>query len=237
MIMDISKIQTDLTTKGYTHFNIINYNKQLYHYLLPLRCNTYTTLEKFMTGIRVDGGAKQILNDDAPGVHVNEIFKTFEEAKNKRIEATNKIAKNKLFQAWHFSQSNNVLTSRGLNIDTLNEYLFQLIKECFQLDTDVMLRNVVDTFTFFDTDCKIANHQDGNEEDRVCSLLIYLNQDYDINDGGCLVLENETIIPPLFGNVALISLDKKFNVNHQVTKVVGGMGRYALCFFIKRMDV
>jgi hypothetical protein len=233
--MDINKIQTDLIVKGYTNFNIINYSKELYHYLLPLRCNKYTDLKQFMTSVRVDGNPKESSND-IDNIHLDEEYDTFEIAKAKRIETIGSIADKKLIQAWHYGLAGKVLASKSLNIDNLNDMLFKMVKECFNLDESIELISVVNNVTFYDTECMITNHKDGNDEERVCSLLIYLNQDYDINDGGCLVLENETIIPPIFGNVALISLDTKFNVQHQVTRVVDGMGRYALCFFIKKRN-
>ena len=63
--------------------------------------------------------------------------------------------------------------------------------------------------------------------------MIYLNETYDINDGGILKLKNEEEVLPIFGNVAVISLDKNNgNPEHEVTKVTGGIGRYSITTFI-----
>ena len=231
--MDITKIQTDLITNGYTHFKIKDYDSEMYNYLLPLRCNEYTDLKKYMVHLCIDGEANLNLLNEL-GVHINKSYDTFEIAEKNRIESINLIVEDGMFQAWHYGLIGDVLKPKGLDTSIFNEYIFDLVRECFGLDKTTELHAVSNSITYFDKGCKIRNHQDGNDEDRVCSLLIYLNQNYDETNGGCLVLENETTIVPEFGNVAIISLDKKFNVQHEVTEVIDGMGRYAICVFIKK---
>jgi hypothetical protein len=63
-------------------------------------------------------------------------------------------------------------------------------------------------------------------------MLIYLNEDYDAQDGGYLVLNNTEKVIPTFGRVAIIDL-QTFDIPHMVTKVTGGIGRYALLSFVK----
>jgi hypothetical protein len=65
--------------------------------------------------------------------------------------------------------------------------------------------------------------------------LIYLNEEYDENNGGYLVLNNTEKVIPTFGRVAIIDL-QTFDIPHMVTKVTGGMGRYAMLSFIKRKE-
>jgi hypothetical protein len=63
--------------------------------------------------------------------------------------------------------------------------------------------------------------------------MIYLNETYDINNGGVLKLDNTEEILPIFGNVVVISLKENGkNVEHQVNKVIGGIGRYAITTFV-----
>ena len=86
--------------------------------------------------------------------------------------------------------------------------------------------------TYYDKDCYLENHSDGTGTGRICALLIYLNETYDENDGGVLILNNKEKVSPIFGNVAIIDL-QTFDIPHMVTKVTGGIGRYAILSFMK----
>jgi hypothetical protein len=66
-------------------------------------------------------------------------------------------------------------------------------------------------------------------------MLIYLNEEYDENDGGILILNNEEKVIPTFGKVAIIDL-QSFDIQHQVTEVTGGLGRFAILAFVKKKE-
>ena len=90
------------------------------------------------------------------------------------------------------------------------------------------------TATLYDKKCLLTNHSDGIQENRICAILIYLNEEYDESNGGCLVLNDREVVTPTFGKVAIIDLNK-FDVPHMVTEVMGGDGRYTLLSFINKI--
>ena len=53
--MNIDQLKSDLTTQGYTHFNIKDFNEEYYNQLLELKCTETQNLKHLMTGVRVDG--------------------------------------------------------------------------------------------------------------------------------------------------------------------------------------
>ena len=89
--------------------------------------------------------------------------------------------------------------------------------------------------TYYNDGCVLKNHSDGTGTGRICALLIYLNEEYDENDGGILILNNEEKVIPTFGKVAIIDL-QSFDTPHMVTKVTGGLGRFALLTFVKKKE-
>ena len=64
--MQFNKIQSDLQTKGYTHFNLKEYDTDLYNLLLPFKCNATDNLQSYMTRVRIDGELKRELNLGVP---------------------------------------------------------------------------------------------------------------------------------------------------------------------------
>jgi len=90
-------------------------------------------------------------------------------------------------------------------------------------------------FTYYDKGCYLNNHSDGTGTGRICAILIYLNENYDVNNGGILVLNNADNVVPEIGNVAIIDL-QSFDIPHMVTEVTDGIGRYAFLSFVKRKE-
>jgi Rps23 Pro-64 3,4-dihydroxylase Tpa1-like proline 4-hydroxylase len=86
-------------------------------------------------------------------------------------------------------------------------------------------------FTMYNNRCFLQNHKDGKVDGRLCVILTYLNEEYDENNGGLLILnKNESILPKI-GNIAILDLSK-FDIEHQVTEVVGDKNRYCVLSFI-----
>jgi Rps23 Pro-64 3,4-dihydroxylase Tpa1-like proline 4-hydroxylase len=223
--MNIDQLKSDIITKGYTHFNLKDFNEDYYNQLLEFKCNETHNLKHLMTSVRVDGTSLEI---DEIQIQENSKYSSFEEASNVRLE-TLKLIKGTPFQSWFYTE---------YNILPINEVIkkikYNIARTLFSIDNSIRLKAVVTDFTFFDYGCHISNHRDGTNNDRICSIILYLNETYDKKDGGILKLKNEEEILPLFGNVAIISLEKtNANIEHEVSKVVGGIGRYAITTFVK----
>jgi Rps23 Pro-64 3,4-dihydroxylase Tpa1-like proline 4-hydroxylase len=228
--MQFNKIQSDLQTKGYTQFNLKEYDMDLYNLLLPFKCNATDNLQSYMARVRIDGELKRELNLGVPFQLKNE-YESYDDAKIEKLKAFEKLKK--VEQAWYNQPLAEVCKTKNINGTLINNSIFQLVRKCFQIDEDIALSTIVNEFTFYDDGCLIENHKDGMYPERVCSILIYLNETYNDNDGGILILDGNESVSPVFGNVAIISLGDS-DVEHRVSKVIGGIGRYALCTFVKK---
>jgi Rps23 Pro-64 3,4-dihydroxylase Tpa1-like proline 4-hydroxylase len=79
--------------------------------------------------------------------------------------------------------------------------------------------------------CFLQNHQDGKVNGRLCVVLIYLNEEYDESNGGVLILNGNEKVLPKIGNIAILDLGK-YDIEHQVTEVIGNQNRYCVLSFI-----
>jgi len=145
-------------------------------------------------------------------------FNGFQSNEIKKNELKNK---NNLSQIWHWCKDNNNLT---------NELLYKIFSQFYNHKKDEL--NIMSSITLFTEGCFIENHFDGMSSDRIAGILIYLNKNYDENNGGCLILKNKTKIIPEYGNVVVIDYTKN-SVEHLVTKVIKN-DRKAICAFIHK---
>jgi hypothetical protein len=222
--MNIDKLKSDLQTKGYTQFNLKDFNEDYYNELLPLKCNETQNLKHLLTSYRLDGS--MISKPTGTVEHINKNCYSFDIAKTEMDEISSNM--DNIIQNWYCCYDYHDLPLG----DTIEKIKHNITRNLFLIDDSIKLKNFLGQITFFDYGCRITNHADGTYYDRVCAIMIYLNETYDINDGGILKLNNEEEVLPIFGNVAIISLDKNANPEHAVSKVTGGIGRYALTTFI-----
>ena len=235
--MTIEESKNLLKTKGYTSFNLKDFNEDYYNKLLPFKCNESNNLKKFLNGLRADASGVSLHKDN---------YNSFEEAqaeKNKIIEnfflnkKENSEGFAQIYYQNHFSKIFEKVTGEVLS-DSADNYcrhiIDEIVKYYFDLDKSVRLDNLASA-TYYDIECVLAKHSDGTGTGRICAVLVYLNEEYDANDGGLLILDEDYVVVPLFGNIAIIDL-QTFDIKHEVTKVTGGLGRFAILSFIKIHD-
>jgi GDP-L-fucose synthase len=91
--------------------------------------------------------------------------------------------------------------------------------------------------TKFTKRCYIKEHKDGRDSNRLAGMLIYLNKNYNKENGGILnIIEPmtgiKTEILPEFGEAIILDyIDNE--ISHEVTKVTAGE-RLAICAFIHK---
>jgi hypothetical protein len=91
-------------------------------------------------------------------------------------------------------------------------------------------------YTMYSKGCFLQNHKDGRTPGRICVVLIYLNENYDKENGGILVLDNGTEVIPEIGNVAILDL-ANYDIDHEVTEIVGNENRYCSLAFVAYNDI
>jgi Rps23 Pro-64 3,4-dihydroxylase Tpa1-like proline 4-hydroxylase len=229
--MTPNQAKDKLKKDGYTYFNLKDFNEILYNQLIPFKCNDTQNLKKFMSSLRVDSvyNSKSNLGND---VHIKDDFDSFENANQKKDEIL--LINQNMSQIWFYRSFYPILESFKIDIVEYQHLLKKITDFYFDFDESQEYSIPIDV-TYYNTGCKLENHSDGTGTGRVCAILIYLNETYNENDGGILVLNNTEKVLPIFGNVAIIDL-QSFDIPHMVTEVTGGLGRYAILSFVKRKE-
>jgi hypothetical protein len=184
------------------------------------------------------------------GITNNTSHTTHEEAHemvNNVLDKINNTIGTLISQLWYYADINNVIEPEYTlpnseyticGSDSLNKfsnYIFNMVRYFFDFDEEQKYTLFAPSISYYGNGCVLGNHSDGTGTGRVCSLLIYLNEEYDENDGGILILQNTEKVIPTFGKVAIIDL-QSFDIPHQVTEVTGGLGRFAILSFVKKVE-
>jgi len=235
--MTIEEAKEKLKKEGYTSFELSDFDNDLYNFFEKFKCNEENNLKEICTTLRVDTTDSQLYR------HAAEL-ESHEAATEKKNELLKLIENDGLdvMQMWYYADLSKILPEFNYKTKETNKdyyYLKNQIKNMmtyfFDFEETQNFVFFAPTFTYYDNGCMLKNHSDGTNTGRVCALLIYLNEEYDENDGGILILNDEEKVVPKFGKVAIIDL-QSFDIKHQVTKVTGGIGRYAFLTFIKTIE-
>jgi len=91
--------------------------------------------------------------------------------------------------------------------------------------------NFLASITNFSEKSLIKLHKDGFNPERLAVILLYLNDDWEDEFGGQLVIDQRERIQPEFGNVTILDFTKN-NIYHEVLEVIGNRHRYAYVSFL-----
>jgi Rps23 Pro-64 3,4-dihydroxylase Tpa1-like proline 4-hydroxylase len=248
--MNIQEAKEKLKKDGYTSFEIKDFDEEFYNFLLPLKCNEEKNLKNYYTYLRangsfnLDGGADDKSKDK---IRIQDDFELFEEASKKKNEIVDIRKTNSNFmlsQLWYYSNLISIIPPDEQDVDQyttkepvskFEKYIYNITKHFFDFEDTQEYCLFAAMSTYYNEGCMLANHGDGTGTGRICAMLIYLNEEYDENDGGILILDNKEKVIPTFGKVAIIDL-QSFDIQHQVTEVTGGLGRFALLTFVKKKE-
>lgn len=230
--MNILEAKNKLKTEGYTWFDLSELNEEFFNWLLKFKCNNDTNLKEKITALRAD-------SNTFDGKSKYENIREFDDHASavERKKELLKIAKEQskvISQIWYYSDFNSIVNTPE-EINLFQKYVKELVTYFYDFGEEQEYILFAPMFTYYDEGCELKNHSDGTGTGRVCALLIYLNEEYDENDGGLLVLNKKEKVIPTFGKVAIIDL-QEFDIPHMVTKVTGGLGRFAILTFIKKKE-
>ena len=247
--MNIQEAKEKLKKDGYTSFELKDFDEEFYNFLLPLKCNEEKNLKNYYTNLKADGVVGKFPRDTSKDmIRLQGDFKSFDEASKKKDELID-IQKTDstliLGQLWYFNDLSRIIgedISRSSFKHPINQpfsifekYAFNITKHFFDFEDTQEYVLFAPMTTYYNDGCVLKNHSDGTGTGRICALLIYLNEEYDENDGGILILNNKEKVIPTFGKVAIIDL-QTFDIPHMVTEVTGGLGRFALLTFVKKKE-
>jgi len=244
--MTILESKEKLKKDGYTSFQLSEFDPEFYNLLLPLKCNETDNIKSKMAYLKVNAeeyltpeqkSEKTSKGEEIIDIRFHTDFETFDSALEKKNEIFDLLQKNKnviCSQIWFYNDFARIVPDVD-DFNVFKKHIDKLVRHYFDFEETQELLLFSPSFTYYDEGCHLANHSDGTGTGRVCALLIYLNETYDENDGGILVLNNKERVTPLFANVAIIDL-QSFDIPHMVTKVTGGIGRYAMLTFVKKKE-
>jgi len=124
------------------------------------------------------------------------------------------------YPTWVFGTSMDEEIDNLINGEVISNFQENFVKKYYSdKNYKSYTKNV--KLQFYDKDCEIKLHDDGKPADRICVFLYFLNNEWNDESGGHLILyntNNEKIkINPTFPN--FVVLDSDLNLFHEVEKV------------------
>lgn len=153
-------------------------------------------------------------------IKISEIDSRSNYIKNNKFEVT---------QKWFWFNSNEL-------INYFNDIVYKIYFNFYENDIDETTNNQ-SQFTVFEKGDFIESHKDGYTQDRICVIILYLNQiSTNENDGGQLVIQTNNKsyeIEPIFGNFAILDFTQN-NIIHSVNPVNGNFKRMSFIRFFDK---
>ena len=143
-----------------------------------------------------------------------------------------KIEECDFYPTWVFGTSvDDKITSKMKN-GVLEAFQQKFVKKYYPEKTfNNFIPNV--KLQFYNEGCEIKLHDDGRQPDRICVFLYFLNDDWDTENGGHLILHdlngNDVIVKPIFPN--FVVLDSHKNLFHELEKVKKGIKYNIVSFY------
>lgn len=218
--MNLETAKKDLLERGYCSFNLKDFDEESFDYIQKYKCNSEKSLKNLIKSLRAD--YKNPYQKDS-SENVNKEYKSFEEAENAKWEILNNksIVRDDFFQIWLYT---------NINDSGLYKIYDKIIKYFFDLDDKENL-SIETSISLYNQGCFLKDHIDGKSPVKnYASVLIYLNENYDENNGGNLILNKKYKVVPEFGTVAMIEL-QNFDIHHQVEEIINDSERYCLIAF------
>jgi Rps23 Pro-64 3,4-dihydroxylase Tpa1-like proline 4-hydroxylase len=133
-------------------------------------------------------------------------------------ELKKEYAPQKKWQFWYTEPNLNKHLS-NTELEYLKDEIFRdLVKQCYPSEL-YKLDSCHLTYTMYNKQCYINKHQDGLSPYKICNILLYLNEDYKDGYGGELVINDDVVVKPEFGTLAVLDFTKA-NPRHEVTEVL-----------------
>lgn len=208
---------------GYCHFSIDLIDKQFYNFLNHFKCNDTDDLKYTIDSFRFD----------CSEIETSEHGKGYGELKSIKENLYSVYGHTNPSQIWFWGNSFSIFEEKiGLKQDeilkTIKSGIDGIVNYLYNLN-GVEFKHPQLQITYYDKNSRFTPHTDGPDTKKQCSVIIYLNENYDKNNGGLLVLGDNEFAPE-FGTVAVMDLTNN-DIRHGVTEVISGNGRFAILSF------
>jgi Rps23 Pro-64 3,4-dihydroxylase Tpa1-like proline 4-hydroxylase len=231
MILDECKVK--LHRDGYCEFNIEEFDIESLSVLekIKYKSNDSEYLENFSL-LRMD------YNDGIEHIQFSKQYKSHKEANENKLEFVKKYNEKFVSQIWLYR---NLQTGDDAFEKNMKVIFYKILKYFYNKDESTTTLGL--QWTLYNDGCFLKDHNDGQGEEyqNTCAILIYLNEEWEENWGGNLLLRNTKHandifkktthkVIPTFGKVAIIDLET-FDTSHAVEKVIGEHNRFTILSF------
>lgn len=229
--IELLEVKDKFIKNGYCYFPIELIDLDFYNYLKSnLICNETKNLKDIFYQFRFDSCDLETTFISKTDNHLEA------EAEKQRLYDESTCGNDNISQIWYWNNNfkpiESILNIENINLSyTIETGLNKVIRFLYDFSEDTIFNHQELQFSYYNKNCRFTPHHDGYGTGNVCSILIYLNENYDSNNGGLLVLGEEEI-NPIFGRCAIMDLSQH-NIRHGVTEVIGDVGRYAILSFPK----
>ena len=216
---------------GYCEFNLKDFDDKSISVLENLKYKiSDNEYQKKFKMLRFD------YHDEIERTQSFETFETHELCNEKKFEFLKKYNEEGIAQIWICGDAN--FPDDNFAKDVKNVFYNILYYFYGKTDSDV---NMGTQWTLYNEGCFLKDHNDGqgDEYQNTCAILIYLNEEWEEEWGGNLILRNTKNpikkevahkVIPKFGTVAIIDLET-FDTSHSVEKVIGEHNRFTILSF------
>jgi hypothetical protein len=231
--MDLVNKKEFLQKNGYCEFSLSEFNESFVSILEKIKYKLGDTdYIKDFKRLRFD------YHNPSKRIQISDGFETYELCNDKKIECIQKYDEEGIAQIWLLRDA---FFGNENYRKELENVFYEILKYFYGKSTQDV--NMAIQWTLYNEGCFLKDHNDGqgDEYQNTCAILIYLNEEWDENWGGNLVLRNtkdsndknkKTIykVIPKFGTVAIIDLEE-FDTAHAVEKVIGEHNRFTILAF------
>lgn len=226
-----------LLEEGYLSFNLHDLNADLYERLQSLfdkeKLLNLINKIRYECVVFDDVNESDIKETCSKYLHENDSFVELSNNKILRIQARSKDTFSDIenlykiiksyskrdIQYWYYTSLGNTDSEYNKNIVLLTHDIFKdIIEKLYPLQKNLNYGNSVD-LTLYTKGGFIENHEDGYDQNRLCVILIYLNEDYKDGFGGEIKVKDSNIIKPKFGEIVILDFTKN-NLKHEVLPVL-----------------
>ena len=177
-------IRNEFKNQGECYFPIKSIDEEFHNYLSEhYKCNETKNLHDMWTN-QDDNGFKfhmgEIIEQGKEVHHVVE-HGSFDELELKKNELVEKYKEEKYKdwkcnQLWYYNTTPKPIITTGIN---------NIVRYLYDLDDDVEFSDVDQVLlTLYNEHCRFVQHSDGPQAGYMCSVVIYLNENYDVSSGG-----------------------------------------------------
>jgi hypothetical protein len=143
-----------------------------------------------------------------------------------------KIEECGFYPTWIFGTSNDNDICGKIQNGVLDDFQQKFVKKYYPEKTFSKFIPS-EKLQFYNEGCEIKLHDDGQSTNRICVFLYFLNDEWDDDNGGHLILHdlngNDVIVKPIFPN--FVVLDSHKNLFHELEKVKKGIKYNIVSFY------